>query len=155
MNKKLLYLRVCCLVEFNFLKNQFIYTIDFIDLSLILFQMSNKMNLIFEPADLEQASPATVSRCGMIYMEPKMLGWKSLMASYSKLLLQKILPEQHELLEELMDWLIPACFDFIQNHCKLFIVTSELHMFYVSILYVLQYIIHCCQLIIFFSILVS
>lgn len=39
-------------------------------------QMTPFMTMMYEVADLNQASPATISRCGMIYMaEDNIGGW--------------------------------------------------------------------------------
>lgn len=94
--------------------------------------MNSKMNILFEPANLEQASPATVSRCGMIYVEQKQLGWRSFWLSYQQTLWPKLLPDQQTMTDEMINWLVPAMFDFVYGHCSLFLSTSENHMFNVS-----------------------
>ncbi|XP_047529766.1 dynein axonemal heavy chain 3 [Vanessa atalanta] len=93
-----------------------------------IIQMTNKMNLIFEPADLEFASPATVSRCGMIYMEPEQLGWRAFLASYNTHLSKRLIPEQFDLIQELIDWLVPPIFEFLLK-CQHFVQVGEIHQF--------------------------
>lgn len=44
--------------------------------------MPSQVSLLFEVEDLSQASPATVSRAGMIYLNVEDLGWKPFISSW-------------------------------------------------------------------------
>ena len=93
--------------------------------------MSPQMNLIFEPEDLEQASPATVSRCGMIYMDPNQLGWRVFKDSYIQYELPASLAkEARELINDLFEWMVDPCLEFLRFNCKFQLSTSPIHLTY-------------------------
>uniref|UniRef100_A0A8C3DV64 Dynein axonemal heavy chain 12 n=1 Tax=Corvus moneduloides TaxID=1196302 RepID=A0A8C3DV64_CORMO len=110
-------------------------------------QMSPQMTLIFETMDLSQASPATVSRCGMIYLEPSQLGWRPLVTSWLSKLPEPLNSKEHQaLLQGLFDWLVPPALRVRQKQCKvLFDIFSYVKQFY----YLLALSPHTLELLIF------
>ncbi|KAF4799422.1 Dynein heavy chain 7, axonemal [Turdus rufiventris] len=92
-------------------------------------QMSPQMTLIFETMDLSQASPATVSRCGMIYLEPSQLGWRPIVTSWLTKLPEPLNSEEHQdLLQGLFDWLVPPALRVRQKQCKELVPTGEINV---------------------------
>ncbi|KAK6963637.1 Dynein heavy chain 7 axonemal [Biomphalaria glabrata] len=89
-----------------------------------IIQMSNVMSLIFETMDLSQASPATVSRCGMVYLEPTTLGWRPLVKSWLHEFPKVVGEESIEYLGALFEWLVDPCLDFIRKSCKEYVQGS-------------------------------
>ncbi|KAJ3276290.1 Dynein heavy chain 3, axonemal [Terramyces sp. JEL0728] len=93
-----------------------------------IMSMSNTMSIQFEVADLAVASPATVSRCGMIYMEPDAIGWRPMMECWINTLNPSFKPEQKVLLVQLFDWVVPPTLDFVALFSREVVPTSSINM---------------------------
>ena len=91
--------------------------------------MSHGMNMIFEVQDLAVASPATVSRCGMIYVEPTTIGWEPLVVSWMATLPVTLRTNQHTTrLNELFAWLVDPCLKFVRKNCAEAVPTSDINL---------------------------
>ncbi|XP_037937177.1 dynein heavy chain 6, axonemal [Teleopsis dalmanni] len=74
------------------------------------------VHMVFEVQDLIQASPATVSRCGMVYVDPDDLGWLPLVDSWKNGDIKaKLSPAQMEYLYSLF---INHLFDLVKIGIK-------------------------------------
>jgi dynein heavy chain len=93
-----------------------------------IIKMTAQQTMMFEVADLAFASPATVSRCGMIYMEPEALGTAPLVSSWIKRQ-SNALGEQYfgvflETINTLFENYLDAAFEFWKKSVKELVPTS-------------------------------
>ena len=93
-----------------------------------IIQMSPSMNLIFEPMDLEAASPATVSRCGMIYLEPVTLGWRPLFRSWLNLRPPGFNDQYKRLLGDMFERFVDPCVGLLRKRLSELSPTSDTNL---------------------------
>ncbi|KAM3963287.1 dynein heavy chain at 62B [Aphomia sociella] len=90
--------------------------------------MSNVMSMIFEVMDLSQASPATVSRCGMIYMESSSLGFMPFYKSWINTLNPVWLEENEDFIFDMCEWLFDPLVYFVKKYCGQLVTGGEVNL---------------------------
>ena len=92
-----------------------------------IIHLSEKMTMMFEVEDLEVASPATVSRCGMVYQEPTLIGLKPLFQTWLDRQPDYFLdnPNFSSSLTRLYDAIVEDAIDFKAHHLMELVITID------------------------------
>ncbi|XP_065178852.1 dynein axonemal heavy chain 6-like [Sycon ciliatum] len=80
-------------------------------------KLDNTIHMLFEVQDLAVASPATVSRCGMVYIDPCELSWEPYVRTWMTKSLGKAPQETKDYLWRLFETYVPKGFKFVQRKC--------------------------------------
>lgn len=83
------------------------------------------MTMMFEVEDLSQASPATVSRCGMVFLETKQLGWFALIKTFI-LNLPDRLDKYKQLLQDKLKYIVNGSLAWTRKYGKFLVHQSEM-----------------------------
>ena len=86
--------------------------------------MPQQVSLLFEVGDLSVASPATVSRCGMVYMDSSDLGWQPYVDSWLE---KQKDPTTRSNLRRMFEKYIVPVLDFRKKMCTEIVTTSTLN----------------------------
>ncbi|XP_076676367.1 dynein heavy chain at 16F [Andrena cerasifolii] len=77
------------------------------------------MRMLFEVMDLAQASPATVSRCGMVYVDPAELKWMPYVSTWVTTLPEATVKDEHrDLIIELFQTYFEDGLVFCSRNCE-------------------------------------
>ena len=93
-------------------------------------KLNHQMRMLFEVQDLSAASPATVSRCGMVYYAEEALGWRPPVVSWVASALSgpgwDKAARKHVI--ALFDRHVPRALSFVRAHCKEVIPTVDMQL---------------------------
>jgi dynein heavy chain len=91
-------------------------------------KMTPSMHMLFEVGDLAVASPATVSRCGMVYMDPAILGWTSYVKMWLRKRSQSISGDLQDYMYSLFKTFVDKGIHFVRTNSKEFIKSSNINL---------------------------
>ncbi|KAJ3027001.1 UNVERIFIED_CONTAM: Dynein heavy chain 6, axonemal, partial [Siphonaria sp. JEL0065] len=91
-------------------------------------KMNNTMHMLFEVMDLAVASPATVSRCGMVYMDPMSLGWWPYVNSWLRKLPAYVQEDVKDHIKSLMSEYVEKGLRFIRKSCTEFVPSVNINL---------------------------
>lgn len=101
-----------------------------------IIKLKPTMTIMFEVEDLQQASPATVSRCGMVLLEPHELGHNVLITSFVNDISRYLDAKLTEKLMQLFHHIADATVAYIYTKCVFpvptgpnFVVNNMLNVF--------------------------
>ena len=82
-------------------------------------KLPSTLHMLFEVMDLKVASPATVSRCGMVYMEQVHIGTISLVRTWGQTILKEIVGSKiSKSIVQIIEQHLDKAIDFIRYECK-------------------------------------
>ena len=76
------------------------------------------MTIMFQVDDLSKASPATISRCGMVLLESSQLGHSVYVTSYINYLREKLESKIWDKFEKIFHYVLDLCVEFTRKNGK-------------------------------------
>jgi dynein heavy chain len=81
-------------------------------------KMPETCTMMFEVNDLQSASPATVSRCGMVFLEPEHLGWEVLIHTWHENMADVIAQPYLDNIVKILLPIIEKTISVIRRQCR-------------------------------------
>ncbi|KAM7079135.1 dynein axonemal heavy chain 6 [Molossus nigricans] len=81
-------------------------------------KLTPEIHMLFEVQDLKVASPATVSRCGMVFVDPEELKWMPYVKTWMKGISKKLTEETQEYILNLFQRYVDDGLNFVNKKCS-------------------------------------